>query len=80
MRTFVKFTLEVEINDAAALYDAASKHPDAADAADADLRDADGEIDVAACVQMLADPGASYPGCRIIESFATVDHEESDGA
>lgn len=68
-----EFTMGLRVYDDNQLLAAALAHPDtaAADMARDDFLDADGHIDIAACLVMLLDPG-SLPGCSIHDSSAGV--------
>lgn len=56
-----RFTMSVDVHDAAALHAAALAHPDAAGES---LLHSDGQVDVDACLIILADP-STLPGCSI---------------
>ena len=71
----VLFKMEVEVYDAEMLWDVAIKRA----MADGDTRKGAIEIlgtradpDVAACIQMLADPGESWMGTTIEQSYSNV--------
>jgi hypothetical protein len=62
-------TIELTVNDAAALLDAATARAIADGAPVDDLVDAEGEPNTCACLQMLLDPG-NLDGCDIEQSSA----------
>ena len=68
-----RFEIDIKVHDKAALFAAALLHAvnvDGMDEADAreDLMDDDGEVNVAACIQTILDPGISPRGADIQES------------
>lgn len=75
-KTAHRITIDVEVHDPEALYvaaqEAAIRERMRPEEADAILRP-DGEIDVDACLQMLADPGVSWPGTEIQQSTCCPD-------
>lgn len=66
-----QFTMTITVTDEQALYDAAHHRWFEENPSDTDPDEflkPDDEIDVSACIQMLADPGISWDGTNIEES------------
>lgn len=63
-----RFIVDLRVDDAAQLREAALLHPDRG--ADETLLNEDGSVDINACLVMLLDPG-SLPGCTVYQSDAT---------
>lgn len=84
MRAYYTITIEVTVTDPAELYDAAAQRYAEENPTDPDCGDLLGtraEPDINACLVMLADPGASWPGTEIEQSTAEYisdDDEEND--
>lgn len=66
-----EFSMRISVSDPEALYRAACARweQDNNGAGRDDILRPDGEIDEARCIQMLADPGASWDGTEIEDSI-----------